>query len=253
MNHAHATRARSIINAHLIRRSSSGLEIFTKVRTTQKRKRRALHERREYTSMGKEEEWPPCDSPFILIVTEPGARCLLMLSLPLGLESTIANDDLCAFVMAAHRQRSPVMLVAGPVGGNQGGEIITGIEGFRRVFLRIPFGFLWDFVPAIALAHHSKIILALIFLWRKFKDGFIRKSGRSKRCKKMTSSNRFLATTRLISNEIKIRYMYLSFEKNQVIGKISTFQRIPLEDIIESGGIKQRYKTTNSMKRGSRL
>lgn len=41
------------------------------------------------------------------------------------------------------------MLVAGPVGGNQGGEIITGIEGFRRVFLGIPFGFLWDFVPAI--------------------------------------------------------------------------------------------------------
>ena len=47
MNHAHATRARSIINAHLIRRSSSALEIFTKVRTTrgrsvQKRNRRTL-------------------------------------------------------------------------------------------------------------------------------------------------------------------------------------------------------------------
>lgn len=34
MNHAHAARACSIINAHLIQRSSSALEIFTKVRTT---------------------------------------------------------------------------------------------------------------------------------------------------------------------------------------------------------------------------
>lgn len=34
MNHAHAKRVCSIINAHLIRRSSSAVKIFTKVRTT---------------------------------------------------------------------------------------------------------------------------------------------------------------------------------------------------------------------------
>lgn len=34
MNHAHVKRVCSIINAHLIRRSSSATKIFTKVRTT---------------------------------------------------------------------------------------------------------------------------------------------------------------------------------------------------------------------------
>ena len=77
-------------------------------------------------------------------------RALPFNALSLGLESTIANDDICAFVMAAHRQRSPVMLVAGPVGENQGGEIITGIEGFQPVFLGIPLGFLWDFELSVS-------------------------------------------------------------------------------------------------------
>lgn len=41
--------------------------------------------------MVKEEEWPPYDSPFILIVTEPGALPFKLSLLALGLESTIAT------------------------------------------------------------------------------------------------------------------------------------------------------------------
>lgn len=53
MNHAYAARAYSIINARLIRRSSSTLKIFTKVRTTvnftKRNRKKPVHVRREGT------------------------------------------------------------------------------------------------------------------------------------------------------------------------------------------------------------
>lgn len=93
MNHAYATRACSIINARLIRRSSSTLKIFTKVRTTANFTERNRKAGGNLSTSGKE-EWSPYDSPFILIVAKPSAPSLRSFSTATPKCTAQINTDL---------------------------------------------------------------------------------------------------------------------------------------------------------------